>query len=43
LIQTIGRCARNLNGRVILYADRMTDSMKKALDETNRRRAIQRG
>jgi excinuclease ABC subunit B len=32
-----------LNGRVILYADRMTDSMKKALDETNRRRAIQRG
>ena len=42
LIQTIGRCARNLNGRAILYADRMTDSMKKALDETNRRRAIQR-
>src|SRR6202020_1564437 len=41
LIQTIGRCARNLNGRAILYADRMTDSMKKALDETNRRRAIQ--
>src|SRR5580658_4125983 len=41
LIQTIGRCARNLNGRAILYADRQTDSMKKALDETNRRRAIQ--
>jgi excinuclease ABC subunit B len=41
LIQTVGRCARNLNGRAILYADRMTDSMKKALDETNRRRAIQ--
>jgi len=41
LIQTIGRCARNLNGRAILYADTMTDSMKKALDETNRRRAIQ--
>jgi len=41
LIQTIGRCARNLNGRAILYADVMTDSMKKALDETNRRRAIQ--
>jgi excinuclease ABC subunit B len=41
LIQTIGRCARNLNGRAILYADRMTDSMKKALNETDRRRAIQ--
>ncbi|MGB9075181.1 MAG: excinuclease ABC subunit UvrB [Terriglobales bacterium] len=41
LIQTIGRCARNLNGRALLYADVMTDSMKKALDETNRRRAIQ--
>src|SRR5579859_1615515 len=41
LIQTIGRCARNLNGRAILYADRMTDSMRKALDETDRRRAIQ--
>src|SRR5689334_18747865 len=41
LIQTIGRCARNLNGRAILYADRMTDSMKHAIDETNRRRAIQ--
>jgi excinuclease ABC subunit B len=42
LIQTIGRCARNLNGRAILYADRMTDSMKRAIDETDRRRAIQR-
>ncbi|MFO1244208.1 MAG: excinuclease ABC subunit UvrB [Ramlibacter sp.] len=41
LIQTIGRAARNLNGRAILYADRMTDSMKKAIDETNRRRARQ--
>jgi excinuclease ABC subunit B len=42
LIQTIGRCARHLSGRAILYADKMTDSMQKALDETNRRRAIQR-
>jgi excinuclease ABC subunit B len=42
LIQTIGRCARNLNGRAYLYADRMTDSMKRAIDETDRRRAIQR-
>jgi excinuclease ABC subunit B len=41
LIQTIGRCARHLNGRAILYADRMTDSMKLAMDETFRRRAIQ--
>jgi len=41
LIQTIGRAARNLNGRAILYADRMTDSMKKAIDETERRRAKQ--
>ncbi len=41
LIQTIGRCARNLNGRAILYADRMTDSMKRAIDETDRRRTIQ--
>src|SRR5215469_14787022 len=41
LIQTIGRCARNLNGRAILYADNMTDSMKRAMDETDRRRAIQ--
>ncbi len=41
LIQTIGRCARNIEGRAILYADNMTDSMKKAIDETYRRRAIQ--
>jgi excinuclease ABC subunit B len=41
LIQTIGRCARNLNGRAVLYADRMTDSMTKAMNETDRRRAIQ--
>jgi excinuclease ABC subunit B len=41
LIQTIGRAARNASGRVIMYADRMTDSMKYALDETNRRRAKQ--
>ncbi|MFB3916950.1 MAG: excinuclease ABC subunit UvrB [Terriglobales bacterium] len=41
LIQTIGRCARNLNGRAILYADNMTESMKRAIDETERRRAIQ--
>jgi len=41
LIQTVGRCARNLNGRAILYADRMTESMQKAMDETSRRRAIQ--
>ena len=41
LIQTIGRCARHLNGRAVLYADRMTDSMKRAMDETSRRRAIQ--
>jgi excinuclease ABC subunit B len=41
LIQTIGRAARNVDGRVILYADRMTDSLKYAIDETDRRRAIQ--
>ncbi len=41
LIQTIGRAARNLNGRAILYADRMTDSMKRALTETGRRREKQ--
>jgi excinuclease ABC subunit B len=41
LIQTIGRCARHLNGRAILYADRETDSMKRAIGETDRRRAIQ--
>ncbi len=41
LIQTIGRASRNVHGKVILYADRMTDSMKRALGETNRRRAAQ--
>jgi excinuclease ABC subunit B len=41
LIQTIGRAARNLNGRAILYADKMTDSMRRAIDETDRRRVIQ--
>ncbi len=41
LIQTIGRAARNLNGRAILYADKMTDSMKKAISETERRRIKQ--
>ncbi len=41
LIQTIGRAARHLEGRVYMYADRITDSMKKAIDETNRRRSIQ--
>ena len=41
LIQTIGRAARNAAGRVVLYADRITDSMKRALDETNRRREKQ--
>jgi len=41
LIQTIGRAARNSEGRVILYSSRMTDSMKRAIDETNRRRAKQ--
>jgi len=41
LIQVIGRAARNANGKVIMYADRITDSMKEAIDETNRRRAIQ--
>jgi excinuclease ABC subunit B len=42
LIQTIGRAARHLNGRVIMYADQVTASMKKALDETDRRREAQR-
>ena len=42
LIQTMGRAARHLNGRAILYADKMTDSMKRAIDETNRRREIQK-
>jgi excinuclease ABC subunit B len=41
LIQTIGRAARHVNGRVIMYADKITDSMKRALDETNRRRQKQ--
>lgn len=41
LIQTIGRAARHSNGRVIMYADKMTDSMKRAIDETDRRRAKQ--
>jgi len=41
LIQTIGRAARNSNGHVIMYADRMTDSMTKAIEETKRRREIQ--
>ncbi len=41
LIQTIGRCARHVEGRAILYADRMTDSMKQAIGETSRRRAKQ--
>lgn len=41
LIQTVGRAARNADGRVIMYADKMTDSMNKAISETNRRREIQ--
>jgi excinuclease ABC subunit B len=41
LIQTMGRCARNIRGKAILYADNVTDSMRKAMDETERRRAIQ--
>src|ERR1019366_8654027 len=41
LIQTIGRAARNVEGRVILYADHMTNSLEKAIGETNRRRAVQ--
>jgi excinuclease ABC subunit B len=41
LIQTIGRAARNVNGRAILYADRITDSMRRCIDETNRRREVQ--
>ena len=43
LIQNFGRAARHINGQVILYADHMTDSMKRAIDETNRRRQIQEG
>src|SRR5438874_905077 len=41
LVQTVGRAARHLNGRAILYADRQTDSMRRALDEMNRRRRLQ--
>ncbi|MEE3381604.1 MAG: excinuclease ABC subunit UvrB [Succiniclasticum sp.] len=41
MVQTIGRAARNANGHVVMYADRLTDSMKRAIDETNRRRDIQ--
>ena len=42
LIQTMGRAARHINGRALLYADKITDSMKRAMDETSRRREIQR-
>ncbi len=42
LIQTMGRAARHLEGRAILYADKMTDSMRRAMDETDRRRTVQR-
>ena len=41
LIQTIGRAARNTNGTVIMYADTITESMRQAIDETNRRRSMQ--
>jgi len=41
LIQTIGRAARNVGGQVVMYADKMTDSMQRAIDETNRRRRVQ--
>ena len=41
LVQTVGRAARNINGRVIMYADKITDSMKRTIDETNRRREKQ--
>jgi excinuclease ABC subunit B len=41
LIQTMGRAARNVSGKVIMYADNITDSMRRAIDETNRRRRIQ--
>ena len=41
LVQTIGRAARHVHGRVLMYADKMTDSMRHSIDETNRRRAIQ--
>jgi excinuclease ABC subunit B len=42
LIQTIGRAARNVNGKVALYADKISDAMRQAIDETDRRRAIQK-
>ena len=42
LIQTVGRAARNAEGHVIMYADNMTDSMREAIEETNRRRALQK-
>jgi excinuclease ABC subunit B len=42
LIQTMGRAARHIEGRAILYADRVTDSMRRAIDETDRRRSVQR-
>ena len=41
LVQTMGRAARNAEGKVIMYADKITDSMQRAMDETARRRAIQ--
>ena len=41
LVQTIGRAARNVDGQVVMYADQMTDSMRKAISETNRRRKVQ--
>jgi excinuclease ABC subunit B len=41
LVQTVGRAARNVNGKVIMYADKITDSMRKTIEETNRRRGIQ--
>jgi excinuclease ABC subunit B len=41
LVQTIGRAARNVNGRVIMYADTVTESMRQAIDETDRRRKVQ--
>jgi excinuclease ABC subunit B len=41
LIQTIGRAARNIDGQVVMYADEVTDSMRRAIGETNRRRAVQ--
>ena len=41
LVQTIGRAARNVNGKVVMYADKITDSMRKTIDETERRRKMQ--